>query len=206
METPAEVKKATMRIGYARVSTEDQKLDLQLQALRNAKCDKIFTDYGISGSSTDRPGLHEMLESLEREDTLVVWRLDRLGRSLIQLVQLMDDLGRRGIEFHSLTENIDTGSSGGRLLFHMIAALSEFERTLISERTRAGMAAAKMNGRRMGRPRGLNDQQLRDATVAISERGEDIKEVASRYEVTSRSLRRMIRLASMGPDSPTLQE
>jgi DNA invertase Pin-like site-specific DNA recombinase len=195
-----------MRIGYARVSTEDQKLDLQLQALRNANCDKIFTDYGISGSISDRPGLHETLVSLERGDTLVVWRLDRLGRSLIQLVQLMDDLGKRGIDFHSLTENIDTSSSGGRLLFHMIAALSEFERTLISERTRAGMAAARLNGRRLGRPRGLNDQQLGEAIIAINRDGESISEVASRYKVTPRSLRRMIRLATGPPDSPTFQE
>ncbi|MCO5161160.1 MAG: recombinase family protein [Mesorhizobium sp.] len=183
------------RIGYARVSTEDQKLDLQLHALRNVKCDQIFTDFGISGSSTDRPGLQKALDSLKRGDTLVVWRLDRLGRSLIQLVQLMDELGKRGIDFYSLTENIDTGSSGGRLLFHMIAALSEFERTLISERTRAGMAAAKLNGRRLGRPRGLNDQQLHEAIVAIGEGGESIGDVASRYQVTPRSLRRMIRLA-----------
>lgn len=188
------------RIGYARVSTEDQKLDLQLHALRNAKCDRIFTDFGISGSTCDRPGLQRALESVERGDTLVVWRLDRLGRSLIQLVQLMDVLGKRGIEFYSLTENIDTGSSGGRLLFHMIAALSEFERTLISERTRAGMAAAKLNGRRMGRPRGLDDQQLREAILAVSERGESVGDVASRYRVTPRSLKRMIRLASKAPN------
>lgn len=194
-----------IRVGYARVSTEDQKLDLQLQALKSAKCDKIFTDYGISGSTFDRPGLHEMLESLNCGDTLVVWRLDRLGRSLIQLLQFVEELGKRGIEFHSLTENIDTTSSGGRLLFHMIAALSEFERTLISERTRAGMAAAKRNGRRMGRPPSLNDQQLRDAIVAITERHESAREVASRYKITTRSLRRLIRQATIAADPPGLK-
>jgi len=184
-----------MRIGYARVSTEDQKLDLQLQALRQGGCGKIFSDHGISGREFDRPGLDEVLRALEPGDTLVVWRLDRLGRSLMHLVQLMDDLGARGVHFHSLTENIDTGSSGGRLLFHMIAALAEFERTLISERTRAGMAAARERGQRLGRPPGLDAEQLRDAIAAVRERGEYMGDVALRYQVTRRSLRRMIQHA-----------
>lgn len=189
---PTQPKKVAMRIGYARVSTEDQKLDLQLQALQKGGCDRIFSDHGISGRGFDRPGLDEALSALKCGDTLVVWRLDRLGRSLIQLMQLMDDLGRKGIHFHSLTENIDTNSSGGRLLFHMIAALSEFERTLISERTRAGMAAARENGQRLGRPRGLTDDQLREAVIAVRQNGERLRDVAMRYQVTPRSLRRMI--------------
>src|SRR5690554_1603176 len=102
-----------MKIGYARVSTEDQKLDLQMQALRKAGCDKIFTDHGISGKAFDRPGLEHALEALQPQDTLVVWRLDRLGRSLKHLVELMDCLGRREVHFHSLSESIDTASSGG---------------------------------------------------------------------------------------------
>lgn len=181
-----------MRLGYARVSTEDQKIDLQMQALKKAGCDRIFTDHGASGAGFVRPGLDEALSSLSRGDTLVVWRLDRLGRSLIRLVQLMDQLGDRGIDFHSLTENIDTGSSGGRLVFHMIAALSEFERTLISERTRAGMAAAKENGRVLGRPRLLSEDELEEAVVAFRVRGEPIVDLARRYDVAPRSLRRMI--------------
>lgn len=184
-----------MRLGYARVSTEDQKLDLQMQALKKAGCTRIFTDHGASGAGFARPGLDEALSNLSRGDTLVVWRLDRLGRSLIKLVQLMDQLGDHGIDFHSLTENIDTSSSGGRLVFHMIAALSEFERTLISERTRAGMAAAKEKGRRLGRPRLLSEDELEEAMVAFRVRGEPIVDLAKRYDLAPRTLRRMIRRA-----------
>jgi len=192
-------KKEAMRIGYARVSTEDQRLDLQLSALKAANCDRIISDKGISGRAFDRPGLEEVLRVLQSGDTLVVWRLDRLGRSLIQLVQLMDELGKQGIHFHSLTESIDTGSSGGRLLFHMIAALSEFERTLISERTRAGMAAARESGKRLGRPPGLTDAELVEAASAIRLNGEKLASVAGRYQVTPRSLRRMLKKA--GPEA-----
>ncbi|MCD2172306.1 recombinase family protein [Rhizobium sp. C4] len=181
-----------MRLGYARVSTEDQKLDLQMQALERAGCVRIFTDHGASGAGFVRPGLDEALSTLSPGDTLVVWRLDRLGRSLIRLVQLMDELGDRGVDFHSLTENIDTSSSGGRLVFHMIAALSEFERTIISERTRAGMAAAKQNGRTLGRPRLLSKDKLEEAMVAFRVRGEPIVDLAKRYDLTPRTLQRMI--------------
>lgn len=182
-----------MIIGYARVSTEDQRLDLQLNALKTANCDRIFTDHGVSGRAFDRQGLNEALRVLQNGDTLCVWRLDRLGRSLVQLVQLMENLGKRGIHFNSLTENIDTSCSGGRLVFHMMAALSEFERTIISERTRAGMAAARKNGKRLGRPRGLTDEQLKFAAAAIGDEGERVADVAARYHVTVRSLRRMLK-------------
>lgn len=184
-----------MRIGYARVSTEDQRLDLQIEALKAARCDRIISDRGVSGGAFDRPGLDEVLDVLSRGDTLVVWRLDRLGRSLIQLVQLMDRLGCRGIHFHSLTENIDTASSGGRLLFHMIAALSEFERALISERTRAGMDAARKRGAQMGRPPLLSPLQLEQALCAVLRQGEPVASVAERYKVSPRALRRMIKKA-----------
>lgn len=184
-----------MRIGYARVSTEDQRLDLQITALKSAQCDKIISDKGVSGRAFERPGLEETLKTLQKGDTLVVWRLDRLGRSLIQLVQLMDELGKEGIHFHSITESIDTNSSGGRLLFHMIAALSEFERALISERTRAGMAAARQNGTRLGRPPGLSGAEFAEAARAIREDGEQVKTVAERYNITARTLRRRLRKA-----------
>lgn len=141
-----------LKIGYARVSTDVQRMDLQMDALRQAGCDHIFTDHGISGSSAERPGLQQAMKMLQKGDTLIVWRLDRLGRSLVHLVELVSNLGRQGIEFRSLTESIDTSSSGGKLLFHMIAALAEFERSLISERTKAGMAAAKLRGKHVGRP------------------------------------------------------
>ena len=184
-----------MKIGYARVSTEDQKLDLQIKALTSANCDRIISDKGLSGNAFDRPGLEEVLRTLQKGDTLVVWRLDRLGRSLVGLVQLMEKLGSQGIDFQSLTENIDTGSSGGRLLFHVIAALSEFERTLISERTRAGMAAARANGARLGRPPGLSAIQISEAARAVRENGEPLDDVAKRLSVTSRTLRRMLKKA-----------
>lgn len=141
------------KVGYARVSTEEQKVDLQLNALKQAGCDQIFVDEGVSGAKADRAGLKKALASLQPGDTLVVWRLDRLGRSLINLVGLMSELGSRGIEFYSLMENIDTTSAGGRLVFHLMAALAEFERSLISERTKAGMEAAKLKGIHVGRPR-----------------------------------------------------
>jgi len=147
------------KVGYARVSTEEQKVDLQLNALKQAGCEQIFMDEGVSGAKADRAGLKKALVSLQPGDTLVVWRLDRLGRSLINLVSLMSELGNRGIEFYSLMENIDTSSAGGRLVFHLMAALAEFERSLISERTKAGMEAAKLKGIHVGRPRRIKPAQ-----------------------------------------------
>jgi DNA invertase Pin-like site-specific DNA recombinase len=144
-----------MKIGYARVSTEEQCLDLQLTALKRAGCDTILSDHGASGSKFDRPGLNDALATLQPGDALVVWRLDRLGRSLSHLVEVVGDLGQQGIEFVSLTECIDTRSPTGMLMFHMIAALAEFERSLISERTRAGMAAARARGAKIGRPKAV---------------------------------------------------
>lgn len=147
-----------MKIGYARVSTEEQHLDLQLSALRASGCDIILSDAAVSGSRFDRPGLVDALNRLKCGDTLIVWRLDRLGRSLSNLVEIVKELGTRGIEFVSLTESIDTKSPTGMLMFHMIAALAEFERSLISERTRAGMAEAKKRGAKIGRPRANKNQ------------------------------------------------
>jgi len=182
-----------MLIGYARVSTGDQKLDLQLQALNRAGCTEVFSDHGLSGRTTDRPGLDNALKMLTEGDTLVVWRLDRLGRSLIHLVQLVDELGKKGIHFHSLSENIDSSSSGGRLVFHMMAALAEFERTLISERTRAGMDAARECGRTIGRRPILSNDQINAADKALRDGLELPVEIASKYGLDPRALRRMIR-------------
>lgn len=177
-----------MKIGYARVSTEDQRLDLQLAALRRAGCERIFRDRGMSGSVMARPGLRRMLASLRPGQTLVVWRLDRLGRSLAGLVQIIDDLGRRGIEFQSLTEEVNTVSPGGRLVFHIMAALAEFERTLISERTKAGMAEARRKGRRVGRPPSLSDSDIIEAIRAVET--EPIESIAARYGIHTRTLQR----------------
>ena len=140
-----------MLIGYARVSTEDQTLDLQRDALTKAGCDRLFTDT-MSGAKADRPGLAEALAFARPGDTLVVWRLDRLGRSLRHLIETVTALEQRGIGFKSLTESIDTTSPGGKLVFHIFGALAEFERDLIRERTHAGLTAARARGRTGGRP------------------------------------------------------
>lgn len=140
-----------MKIGYARVSTDDQRMDLQRDALEAHGCEKIFIDTA-SGSKATRPGLAEALAFARKGDVLVVWRLDRLGRSLPELVKIVADLEDVGIGFESLTEKIETNSATGRLVFHVFAALAEFERRLIVERTHAGLAAAKARGRKGGRP------------------------------------------------------
>ncbi len=135
-----------------------------------------------------RPGLERMLASLRPGQTLVVWRLDRLGRSLSGLVQIIDDLGRRGVDFQSLTEEVSTASPGGRLIFHIMAALAEFERALISERTKAGMAEAQRKGRHIGRPPSLSDKQIVEAIRAVET--ESIKSIAARYGIHARTLQR----------------
>lgn len=177
------------KIGYARVSTDDQKMDLQLLALQNAGCDVVFTDKGISGAKSGRPGLQDAINSLNEGDTLVVWRLDRLGRSLVNLVQLVSDLGGRGIEFRSLSENIDTSSSGGRLVFHIMAALAEFERSLISERTRAGMHAARLKGKHLGRPSKISASTRAEIRKAIATKEASMTEIARRFKVGLQTVR-----------------
>lgn len=141
-----------MLIGYARVSTDEQSVDLQIDALVRAGCERIFQDTGFSGALQSRPALDEALMRARSGDTLVTWRLDRLGRSLSHLISLVTDLEKRGIAFRSLSDAIDTSTASGRLQFHMMGALAEFERSLISERTKAGMAAAKVRGVQLGRP------------------------------------------------------
>jgi DNA invertase Pin-like site-specific DNA recombinase len=148
-----------MLIGYERVSTDDQNLALQHDALQAAGCEKIFADK-MSGAKADRPGLKEALEFARKGDTLVVWRLDRLGRSLKDLMALVEGLEQRTIGFRSLQESIDTTSSGGKLIFHMFGALAEFERNLIQERTQAGLQAARARGRKGGRQPKLTPQQI----------------------------------------------
>ena len=176
-------------IGYARVSTADQKLSLQLDALNTAGCDRIFDDHA-SGAKADRPGLTEALAYLRPGDTLVVWKLDRLGRSMSHLIEKVGELAARGIGFRSLTENIDTTTAGGRLIFHVMGALAEFERSLIGERTRAGMQAAKRRGKAVGRPRKLSSHQLARARALI-EAGEETRSgVAELFGVDVATLRR----------------
>ena len=148
-----------MLIGYARVSTHEQTLDLQLDALKKAGCEEIRTDK-ISSIADDRPGLSQALTIARDGDTIVVWRLDRLGRSLKQLIELVNELNGRGVGFKSITENIDTTTTGGKLVFHIFAALAEFERDLIKERTNAGLKAARARGRLGGRPKALTEQKV----------------------------------------------
>jgi DNA invertase Pin-like site-specific DNA recombinase len=143
-----------MKIGYVRVSKQEQHETLQIDALKEAGCEKWFLDK-ITGSKAERKGLYEALTYLRPGDTLVVWKLDRAGRSLPHLIELLKGLKERGIEFVSLTEQIDTTTPGGKLIFHMMGALAEFERDLIRERTNAGLAAARARGRRGGRPKKL---------------------------------------------------
>ncbi|WP_373543913.1 recombinase family protein [Chamaesiphon sp.] len=156
-----------MLIGYARVSTEDQNLDLQIDALLKIGCEKIFDDR-MSGAKAERPGLTKALEMCRKGDTLVVWRLDRLGRSLKDLISLAETLKERGIGLKSIQESIDTTTSGGQLIFHMFGALAEFERNLIRERVNAGLVAARARGRTGGRPKAL-DSKKRDLAISLYE-------------------------------------
>jgi len=148
-----------MLIGYERVSTDDQNLALQQDALQTAGCDKIFSDK-MSGVKADRPGLQQALAYVRSGDTLVVWRLDRLGRSLKDLIALVEDLEQRQIGFRSLQESINTTTSGGKLIFHVFGALAEFERNLMRERTQAGLQAARARGRKGGRQHKLTPGQI----------------------------------------------
>ena len=154
-----------MLIGYARVSTSDQRLDLQQDALRGAGCERIFTD-SVSGAKTERLGLTAVLDACRAGDILVVWKLDRLGRSLAHLVATVEDLAGRSVGFRSLQEQLDTTTAGGKLIFHLFASLAEFERDLIRERTHAGLTAARARGRNGGRPKGV-DEKKRKAAVAL---------------------------------------
>ncbi|AXT44194.1 recombinase family protein [Phaeobacter inhibens] len=146
-------KKVGRKIGYVRVSDKDQTEALQVDALQAEGCRKIFTDHGVSGGKADRPALNALLRELKAGDTLTVWKLDRLGRSTIHLLQILSDLQERGIEFHAITQGIDTRTAVGRMIYGQLAVFAEYERSLISERTKAGMAAAKARGVHVGRPR-----------------------------------------------------
>jgi DNA invertase Pin-like site-specific DNA recombinase len=179
-----------MKIGYARVSTDEQNTDLQLAALKRARVKKIFEDK-ISGAAVKRPGLDKCLKTIKTGDVLVVWKLDRLGRSLPHLVGILADLKQKGIGFKSLTEAIDTESAAGRLLGHMIAALAEFERSLITERTRAGVKAAKLRGVKLGRSFSLTPAQVQHARKLI-EQGERPAAVAKSLKVGRSTLYRYL--------------
>ncbi|GAB2875574.1 recombinase family protein [Paraburkholderia jirisanensis] len=179
-----------MRIGYARVSTDDQHLDLQIAALQKASCDRIFTDHGISGAQFKRPGLDRLFRTLKRGDTLIVWRLDRLGRSIAKLIDLMGRLAKKGVHFVSLIDTIDTTTAMGSFYFHVVAALSELERKIIGERTRAGIAAARANGRPHGRRRALSMEQCYEAQRLLE--AHPRATVAARYNIHPQTLMRSL--------------
>ena len=179
-----------MLIGYARISTQDQNLELQLEALVKAGCQKVFEDK-VSGTRADRPGLAKALEMLREGDTLVVWKLDRLGRSVKQLVDLVGELHKQDIQFKSLTDSIDTGTPSGRFFFHVMASLAEMERELIIERTRAGLEVARKLGRIGGRKLKMTKSKLETAKRLLDS-GVPPKDVAKNLGLSVPTLYRWI--------------
>jgi len=176
-----------MLIGYARVSTLEQDVALQIDALQKAGCERIFQDK-ISGAKSDRPGLQEALNFARKGDSIVVWRLDRLGRSLKHLIETVGQLEEQGIGFRSLQESIDTTTSGGRLIFHIFGALAEFERNLIRERTIAGLEAARARGRLGGRPKKLDAKKTDLAYQLYDEKKYAVKEICHMLGISKPTL------------------
>ena len=184
-----------MKLGYARVSTRDQNLDLQVDALKRAGCERIYQDVA-SGAKTARPGLDELLAQLRAGDVLVIWKLDRMGRSLNHLVELVGGLVARKVGLLSLNDPIDTTSAQGRLVFNLFASLAEFERELIRERTQAGLSSARARGRVGGRPKGLSSQAEATATAAETlyrERRLSVNAIAKKLHVSKGTLYRFLR-------------
>ncbi len=194
-----------MIFGYARVSTFEQNLELQQDALKKAGCEEIFIDKA-SGAKADRPAFDDLLNKLRRGDTIVVWKLDRLGRSLQHLIESINKLEKNGMVFKSLTESIDTTTPNGKLIFHIFGALAEFERGLIAERTRAGLASARARGRRGGRKKGLSDEAKLIAVTAKAlyensqENGMSTQNIADKLGISRPTLYKYLRLegASIG--------
>jgi len=191
-----------MKIGYARVSTDDQNLDLQIDALNLASCEQIYKEYASGKNTKARPELENCLKSLRAGDTLVVWRLDRLGRSLSDLVKIVTELEAKNIGFESLTEKIDTITSTGKFVFHVFAALAEFERNIIRERTLAGMKAARARGKLGGRPPKLSEGEMAMAKSLIKANDVPISEIARQLGVSRTTLYRLFPVsASKDKDS-----
>ena len=185
-----------MLVGYARVSTSDQTINLQKDALENIGCSKIFTDT-ISGSTTERHGLDAALSYVREGDTLVVWRLDRLGRSLKHLIETITELNKKKIGFKSIQENIDTTTSGGKLVFHIFGALAEFERDIIRERTNAGLQAARARGRLGGRPKAKsldNPKKVALAQSLYDNKSNTIDEICKILNISRSTLYRYIKV------------
>ena len=185
-----------MLIGYARVSTGDQRLTLQIDALKEAGCDRIFEDL-LSGASNNRPGLEQALEFARDGDMIVVWRLDRLSRSLRDLIDTVAMLKGRGVQLKSLKESIDTSSSSGQLIFHLFGALAEFERNLIKERTQAGLEAARARGRRGGRSPALDKNERALAVQLYDEKNHSIVQICKMMNISKPTLYKYVRLGRL---------
>lgn len=181
-----------MKIGYARVSTEEQNIDMQLDALNEAGCEKIFADTGVSGVTVERDGLSQAISAIGEGDTLIIWKLDRLGRSLGFLCELVEQFKNRGADFKSLTDGIDTTTTGGKLVFHILGALAEFERDLIRERTKAGMKSAKKRGKHIGRPPALSPTQILHMNELLSRQNKTQKETAELLGVSINTVWRTV--------------
>lgn len=179
--------------GYARVSTDDQRLDMQFDALARTGSVQVFYDHGVSGAKAERPGLEKALDTLVEGDTLVVYKLDRLGRSVLHLADLLTRLDRDGIHFCSLTEGINTATPGGKLVFHIFAAIAEFHRDLIRENTRNGLAAARKRGVRLGRPPKLSVEDVIEAHRLMHQEGWSLSRLLSRFEISESTLLRGFR-------------
>ena len=182
-----------MFIGYARVSTLEQNLDLQTDSLKKFGCDKIFTDT-VSGASADKPELAKAIEYMRAGDTLVVWRLDRLGRSLAKLIELMTDLQNRGFGFHSIQDAIDTTTPTGKFFFHITGAFAELERNLIRERTMAGLTAARARGRKGGRRKAIDDKTMSMALTLYNEKKISVQEICDRLNIKTRTFYRYLEI------------
>jgi len=182
-----------MKIGYARVSTADQNLDLQIAALKEAGCNTIYRDEGVSAVAPDRPAFTAALAQLTPGDTFIIWKMDRAFRSLIHALTVLDEFEQRGIAFQSLTEQIDTATAMGRFVYQIRNAFAELERAIISERTRAGMAAAAARGSVLGRPRKLTEDQVDFARIEIESERATIAHLARTFDVAPLTLSRALR-------------
>lgn len=185
-----QIKVPGRKVGYARVSTKDQKLRMQLEGLKAIGCDRIFKDHGISGAKGKRPGLDDALKYLRPGDSLVVFKLDRLGRSVLHLSDLLTRFHNEGIHFCSMSEGINTTTPSGKMIFHVLAAIAEFHRDLIVENTLAGLEAAKAKGKRLGPAYKLDIETIAGAHRCVMQRGESISSVAKRYGISRSTILR----------------
>lgn len=181
---------AGRRIGYARVSTREQHLRMQLDALDSVGCDPVFTDHGVSGGQASRPGLDEALAALSAGDVIVVYKLDRLGRSVLHLADLLTRFHNENIHFCSLSEGINTTTPGGKLVFHIFSAIAEFQRDMIRENTVSGLDAARRRGQKLGRPLSLSAHEVLEAHRLVRQQGVPIGEMAARLNVSHSTLSR----------------